>query len=61
MDIAQLSTALSQGRVQQEAAVQVQKMAMDGAKDQGAALQKMMQAPVQITDPSLGNKVNILA
>lgn len=59
MDIASLSTVLSQGKVQQEAAVQVQKMAMDGAKDQGAALQKMMQTP--ITDPGLGNKVNMLA
>ena len=56
-----LSTALSQSKVQQEAAVQVQKMAMDGAKDQGAALQKMMQGSELITDPSLGNKVNLLA
>jgi len=61
MDIAALSTALSQNKVQQTAAVQVQKMAMDGAKDQGAALMKMIDKPAVITDPALGNLVNIQA
>ncbi len=62
MDISALSTALSQDKVQQAAAAQVQKMAMDGAKEQGASLRKMMQAvPAAITDPALGNKLNLLA
>ena len=59
MDIAKLSTALSQGSVQQTAAVQVQKLAMDTAEVQGASLVQMMSE--KITDPALGNKVDLLA
>jgi len=61
MDITALSTMMSQGRLQQDAAVQVQKLALDGAKEQGAALAKLMESVPVITDPSLGNKINILA
>ncbi len=59
MDIAALSTALSQNKVQEAAAVQVQKLAMNSAETQGAALVKMMSET--ITDPSLGNRVDIFA
>jgi hypothetical protein len=59
MDIAALSTALSQNSVQQTALVQVQKLAMNSAETQGAALGKMMSET--ITDPSLGNLVDVLA
>jgi Putative motility protein len=59
MDIIALSTALSQNSVQQTASVQVQKLAMNSAETQGAALAKMMGET--ITDPSLGNLVNVLA
>ena len=52
MDIAKLSTALSQTSVQQTAAVQVQKLAMDSTEAQGASLVKMMSET--ITDPALG-------
>jgi len=52
---------MSQGRLQQDAAVHVQKLALDGAKEQGAALAKLMESVPVITDPSLGNKINILA
>jgi hypothetical protein len=58
MDIAALSTALSQSKVQETAAVQVQKLAMNSAETQGAALVKMMSET--ITDPSLGNRVDLL-
>ena len=61
MDITALSTAMAQDKVQQSAAVQVQKMAMDGTKEQGAQIAKMMDSLATITDPSLGNKVNFLA
>ncbi len=61
MDITSLSTTMSQLGVKQEAAVQVQKMALDGAKDQGAALQKMMESSAVISDSALGNLVNIQA
>lgn len=59
MDIAKLSTDLSQSSVQQTASVQVQKLAMDSAEAQGASLVKMMSE--KITDPALGNKVDLLA
>lgn len=59
MDIAALSTALSQNKIQEAAAVQVQKLAMNSAETLGAALGKMMSET--ITDPSLGNRVDLLA
>lgn len=59
MNIASLSTALSQNAVQQEAAVEVQKLAMNSAEQQGTALTEMMSQP--ITDPSLATKVDLLA
>ena len=59
MDIVALSTALSQNKVQEAAAVQVQKLAMNSAETQGAALVQIMSET--ITDPSLGNRVDIFA
>ncbi len=59
MNIAALSTALSQNSVQSAAAVQVQKLAMNSAEAQGAALAKMMGEV--ITDPAVGNEINLLA
>lgn len=61
MDIAQISMLMSQNQVQQSAGAQVQKMAMDGMKDESAALLKLLQSSVPIVDPALGNQVNILA
>ncbi|MFL0364994.1 YjfB family protein [Pseudobacillus sp. 179-B 2D1 NHS] len=43
MDIALMSMALNQGKVQQQASIAVMKMAMGGAKQQGEALQKLME------------------
>jgi len=59
MDIAALSTGLSQAQVQMDAATQVQKLAMDSAESQGKALTEMMGET--ITDPAIGAKVDILA
>lgn len=59
MDIVALSTALSQNKVQEAAAVQVQKLAMNSAETQGSALVQMMSET--IIDPSLGNRVDLLA
>jgi len=61
MDITALSTILSQGKIQQDAAMQVQKLALDDMKEQGVALAKLMESVPAVTDPSLGNKINILA
>jgi hypothetical protein len=59
MNIAALSTALSQNKIQETASVQVQKLAMDSAETQGAALVQMMTQ--SISDPALGNRVDLLA
>jgi hypothetical protein len=59
MDIAALSTALSQNKVQEAASVQVQKLAMNSAEAQGAALVQMMTQ--SISDPALGSRVDLLA
>ncbi len=59
MDITAISTALSQNSVQSAASAQVQKLAMNAAEAQGAALVKMIGEV--ITDPSLGNEINMLA
>jgi hypothetical protein len=62
MDILSLSTDLAQQNLEQAASVKVQKMAMNGMQDQGAALVKMMEsAAAVIRDPMLGNNVNLLA
>jgi len=61
MDITALSTTMAQDKVQQNVAVQVQKMAIDGTKEQGSQIVKMMDSLAAITDPSMGSKVNFLA
>lgn len=59
MDIASLSTGLSQGNTKLIVAIEMQKLAMNYAETQGAALLKMMSET--IVDPALGNRVNLQA
>jgi hypothetical protein len=59
MYVAALSTAISQNKVQQAASMQVQKLAMDTAEAQGNAPVQMMGKV--ITDPSLGNTIDLFA
>lgn len=61
MDIAELSTVMSQNRVQEAASTEVLKLAMDGAQAQGAGIVSMMDSARAITDPALGNRVDLLA
>ncbi|ULQ60336.1 YjfB family protein [Brucepastera parasyntrophica] len=61
MDIYSLSANLSLRNVQHEVVVRVQKMTMDGARDQGAALVKMLDTVVSNIDSMLGSKVDMLA
>jgi hypothetical protein len=61
MNIEQLSTGLSQQRVQEQAEIQVESMILREAKDQSEALMKLMDAAEAVTDPNLGGQVNILA
>lgn len=59
MDIAALSTALSQIQVQQQASLSVTKMAMDSGKTQASEMLRMMEASSQAVDPNLGRIVDI--
>jgi hypothetical protein len=61
MDIQQLSVGLSLQKTQEQAAVRIQSMALNSMKEQGAAFIKMLKGAEIITDPYLGNQVNILA
>jgi hypothetical protein len=61
MDIQSLSVNMSQTRLQEQAASSVQVMAMDTAKEQGAALEKLMSSAQVMSDPALGNNIDITA
>jgi len=50
---------MSQSRVQEQAAVQVQAMSLDTEKEQAAAVDTLISS-AQITDPNLGQSVNLL-
>ncbi len=49
----------AQQRTMEIAALGVEKMALGGFKEQGAALIKMIESASVITDPNLGNKIDI--
>jgi hypothetical protein len=61
MDIQQLSIDLSLQKTQEQAAVGIQRMTLTSMKEQSAALMKMLESMEVITDPNLGNRINILA
>jgi len=60
MDIQSLSVNLSQEKVQEQAAIQVQAMGLDMAKEQAVALEKLLSTVQSIIDPNLGKNVNLL-
>ena len=51
---------MAQGRVQEEAAVRLQAMALQSMKDMSADLARLMESSQVITDPAMGNYVNML-
>jgi hypothetical protein len=63
MDIQQLSMDMAQIRLQDQVGTRVMSMALGQAKDQSEALLKLMNSAAlpTITDPALGQKVDILA
>jgi hypothetical protein len=61
MEIQSASVNLNNANVREQAAVQVQSMALDTVKEQAAAVEKLISSAETITDPSLGQKVNIIA
>jgi hypothetical protein len=61
MDIQSASVNLSQARVQEDAAIQVQAMGMTAMKEQAVALEKILTSAQVITDPNLGRNLNVIA
>jgi hypothetical protein len=64
MDIALMSMALNQGKVQQQASLSVMKMAIGNAEQQGEAIKKLMStnkvAGVQHTaQPHIGGNIDL--
>jgi hypothetical protein len=57
MDIAALSMAMSQSRVQESAGIAVMKMAMDTGKENAVQMTEMMKN-VSL-DPNLGNNIDV--
>ena len=60
MDIQSLSVNMSQANVQEQAAVQVQAMGLDMVKEQAAALDKLISSVQSLTNPNMGQNVNLL-
>jgi hypothetical protein len=61
MDIESASVNLSQARLQEDAAVLVQAKALDMVREQAVALDKLLDSAMPVTDPNMGQNVNILA
>jgi len=61
MDIQSASVNLSQARLQEDAAVLVQAKALDSIKEQAVAVEKLIASAQPVTDPNLGQKINIIA
>ncbi|AEF85995.1 conserved hypothetical protein [Treponema primitia ZAS-2] len=60
MDIENVSTGMSQERVQQEAAAKVQSLSIKNAEEQGEAFAKLMESTKVVTDTAVGNNVDLL-
>ncbi len=59
VDIAALSTVLSQMQVQQQASLSVMRMTMDTGANQANDLLQMMQASTDAVDPNAGRTIDI--
>lgn len=63
MDIAAMSTILSQAKIQQQASISVMKMAMDNGQQTNQLLKDMLKVNKNITkqslDPNLGRVLDI--
>ena len=61
MENQSLSSEIPQNRVMEEAALRIEGKVLGNMKEQGAAVMKLLEAAAVITDPELGNKIDILA
>jgi len=64
MEIQSLATGMAQSRIQEEAAISVQAMVLQNARDTSADLARVMESsqPAQaaITDPTRGNFLDVM-
>jgi len=60
MDIQTLSVDMSQAQVQEQAAVQVQSMELDTAKQQAQAVDNLI-STVPVPEPNLGQNIDLTA
>jgi len=60
MDIQALSVDMSQANVQEQAAVQVQSMELDTARQQAEAVNDLI-STVPVPDPNLGQRIDLTA
>jgi len=59
MDIQNLSMNMAQGRIQEEAAVRVQSMALDTARERSEDLTRLMNSTQVMRDPARGNNLDM--
>jgi hypothetical protein len=60
MDIQSTSVDIEQARVQEQAAVQAEEMRLDAMKQEAAVRERQLSSDQQITDPNLGQSVDLL-
>ncbi|MDR1248936.1 MAG: putative motility protein [Treponema sp.] len=60
MEIENVSTVMSQEKVQEEAAAKAQNMALRQAESEAANLAKLMEAAEVVADTTVGNSVDLL-
>jgi transcription elongation GreA/GreB family factor len=60
MEIENISTALSQDKVREDAAAKAQSMAQQQAETEAAELAKLMETAEVVADPEVGNNVDLL-
>jgi hypothetical protein len=61
MEIQAISAAPAQQRSEETAAIQVQRLAQDAMREQSAVMDKLLASVEYLTDPNLGNNVDLLA
>ncbi|GMO40059.1 MAG: hypothetical protein Ta2B_19890 [Termitinemataceae bacterium] len=61
MQVQDLSVAGSQQNVQEQAAIKVAKMGLDAAETQGNALTKLLNTLPEVSDPNIGNNLDLTA
>jgi len=61
MDIQSLSMNMSQAKVQEQAAVEIQAMGLDIMKEQAAAVQKLLSSVQPLIDYNIGRNIDLTA